>query len=36
MNRAMIKGFSIIAGVGLIGFSGYFIYEFYVVIMDIM
>ena len=36
MNRAMIKGFSIVAGVVLIGFSGYFIYEFYTVIADIM
>ncbi|CEI82845.1 hypothetical protein J18TS1_05620 [Oceanobacillus oncorhynchi subsp. incaldanensis] len=34
MNRAMIKGFSIIAGIVLIGFSGYFVYEFFKVITD--
>lgn len=36
MNRTMIKGFSIIAGVVLIGFSGYFIYEFYTAIVDVI
>lgn len=36
MNRAMIKGFSIIAGIVLIGFSGYFVYEFFTVITAVM
>ncbi|WP_249870670.1 LysE family translocator [Oceanobacillus saliphilus] len=30
MNRTMIKAFSIIAGLVLIGFAGYFVYEFIV------
>lgn len=30
MNRSMIKGFSIVAGILLIGFSFYFVYEFLV------
>ncbi|MFD1068022.1 LysE family translocator [Oceanobacillus locisalsi] len=36
MSRAMIKGFSIIAGIVLIGFSGYFVYEFCRVVTDII
>lgn len=35
MNRAMIKGFSIIAGIALMGFSIYFVYQFFVSIINI-
>lgn len=35
MNRSMIKGFSIIAGLVLIVFSGYFVYKFSTAIIDL-
>ncbi len=35
MNRSMIKGFSIIAGLVLIVFSGYFVYKFFTAIIDV-
>lgn len=36
MNHAMIKGFSMIAGLVLIGFSGYFVYEFIKVVTNVI
>lgn len=36
MNRSMIKGFSIIAGLVLIVFSGYFVYKFLTAIIDVL
>ncbi|RDW20279.1 lysine transporter LysE [Oceanobacillus arenosus] len=36
MSRSIIKGFSVIAGLVLIGFSGYFVYQFFTVIIDMM
>ncbi|MFC4025546.1 LysE family translocator [Oceanobacillus longus] len=36
MNRKMIKRFSIIAGLVLIGFAGYFVYEFIVGMKDLI
>ncbi|KKE80284.1 lysine transporter LysE [Bacilli bacterium] len=36
MSHSMIKGFSIIAGLVLIGFSGYFVYQFFTAIMDVI
>lgn len=36
MNRSMIKGFSIIAGFVLIGFSGYFAYQFITAITGVI
>jgi len=36
MSRSMIKGVSIIAGIILIGFSGYFMYQFVVAITGMM
>lgn len=36
MNRSIIKGFSIIAGVALIGFSGYFVYKFFTAISEVI
>lgn len=36
MNRSMIKGFSIIAGLVLIVFSGYFVYKFFTAIIDVL
>lgn len=35
MNRSMIKGFSVIAGLVLIGFSGYFVYRFFTAITEV-
>lgn len=35
MNHTMIKWVSIIAGIILIGFSGYFVYEFFISIIDV-
>ncbi|MGK7378866.1 LysE family translocator [Planococcus sp. 1R117A] len=34
MSRSMIKGFSVIAGAVLIGFSGYFVYQFLTAITE--
>jgi threonine/homoserine/homoserine lactone efflux protein len=34
MSRSMIKGFSIIAGFVLFGFSGYFVYQFFAAITN--
>ncbi|AXI08478.1 lysine transporter LysE [Oceanobacillus zhaokaii] len=34
MSRTMIKGFSIIAGLLLIGFAGYFVYQFFTAITE--
>jgi len=36
MSRSMMKGVSIVAGVILIGFSGYFMYQFVVAITGMM
>ncbi|MCJ8007259.1 LysE family translocator [Lederbergia wuyishanensis] len=36
MSRTMIKAFSIIAGLALIGFAGYFIYEFTIGIKELI
>ena len=36
LSHSMIKGFSIIAGVVLIGFSGYFVYQFFIVVREVM
>src|SRR5699024_8578495 len=35
MSRSMIKGFSIVTGLILIGFSGYFVYRFFISISDL-
>lgn len=36
MSRSMIKGFSIVSGLVLIGFSGYFIYQFFIALTSII
>lgn len=36
MSRSMIKWFSIVAGLILIGFSGYFVYRFFIGISDVI
>jgi len=36
MNRTMIKRFSIIAGLLLIGFGGYFIYQFFIAVASVI
>lgn len=36
MSREMIKGFSIVAGLILVGFSGYFMYKFVIAISGVM
>lgn len=36
MSRSMIKGFSIIAGFILIGFSGYFVYRFFTGVANVI
>ena len=36
MNRSMIKGFSIVAGLVLIVFSGYFVYKFFTAVIEVL